>query len=343
MRWLAAEPGPAYSVLDVHNGWVEALRELGEQVIEYPLGSMLTFYDHALLEAGPGRFRKALTGEQATELATDRLCGALWKTRPDALLITSGFFVDGQVLDRARRDGVKVVVLGTESPYEDERQLKLAEHADVFLVDDPTNLGRFQAVTTAVYTPKAFRPSVHQPGPPDPMLACDLSFIGTGYPSRIELLEAMDLEGVDVLLAGNWQRLDDDSPLRRFVPGDVEECLDNATAAAVYRSTRVGLNLYRREAERPELAAGWSMGPRELEMAATGCFFLRDPRGEGDEVLHMLPRFTSPEEASALLRWYLDHPDQRAELAAQALAAVQGRTFDQSAATLLRLLDSFSA
>ncbi len=339
MRWLAAEPGPAYSVVDVHAGWVEALRNLGEHVIEYPLGSMLSFYDNALFEAGPGRFKKALTGEQATELATDRLCGALWKTRPDVLFIVSGFFIDGQVLERARRDGVKVVVLGTESPYEDERQLKLAEHADVFLVDDPTNLDQFQAVTNAVYMPKAFRPSLHKPGPVDPMLACDLSFVGTGYPSRIRFLEQMDLEGVDVLLAGNWQRLDEDSPLRKHIPGDLEECLDNEVTAAVYRSTKVGLNLYRRESQRPELSAGWSMGPRELEMAATGCFFLRDPRGEGDEVLHMLPRFNSPAEASALLRWYLDHPDQRAELARGALEAVQDRTFDNHAAQLMRLME----
>lgn len=339
MRWLAAEPGPAFSVLDVHVGWVEALRALGEHVIEYPLGSMLSFYDHALLEAGPGRFKKALSGEQATQLATDRLCGALWKTRPDVLLIVSGFFIDGQVLERARRDGVKVVILGTESPYEDERQLKLAEHADVFLVDDPTNLAAFQAVTNAVYMPKAYRPSIHKPGPVDPMLACDLSFIGTGYPSRIHFLEQMDLDGVDVLLAGNWQRLTEDSPLRKHVPGDLEECLDNEAAAAVYRSTRVGLNLYRREAERPELAAGWSMGPRELEMAACGLPFLRDPRGEGDEVLHMLPTFSSPGEASEQLRWWLNNPDRRAEAARGALEAVQDRTFDTNAAALMRLME----
>jgi hypothetical protein len=81
------------------------------------------------------------------------------------------------------------------------------------------------------------------------------------------------------------------------------------------------------------------MGPRELELAACGAFFLRDPRGEGDELLPMLPRFESPAEASALLRWYLDHPDQRAELAAAARSAVQDRTFDTNAARLLRLME----
>jgi len=339
VRWLAVHPGPAFSVHDTYVGWVEALRALGEHVVDYPLGDALTFYDHILFEAGPGAFRKALTGEQATQLAVDRLCGTLWKVRPDVLFIVSGFFTDDAVLDRARRDGVKVVVLTTEEPYEHDRHLKLAPHVDLMLADDPTNLEALQALTSAVYMPKAFRPSVHHPGPPDPMLACDFSFVGTGYPSRIRFLEQMDLAGVDVLLAGNWQRLAEDSSLRKHVPGDLEECLDNENAAAIYRSTAVGINHYRREANRPDLTAGWSMGPREVELAACGAFFLRDPRGEGDEVLHMLPTFTSPEEASALLRWWLNHPDQRAELARAACAAVQDRTFDNNAARLMRLME----
>lgn len=339
MRWLAVHPGPAFSVHDTYTGWVEALHAAGEKVAEFPLGSALTFYDSVLVEAGPGRFRKALSGEQATNLAVDRLAAALWKVRPDVLFIVSGFFTNEAVLEQARHDGTRIVLLCTEEPYEHDRHLKLAPHVDVVLADDPTNLAALQALTRAAYMPKAYRPSIHRPGPADPMLACDFSFIGTGYPSRIEFLEALDLDGVDVLLAGNWSRLAEDSPLRKYVPGDLEECLDNEDAAAIYRSTAVGINLYRREANRPELSAGWSMGPRELEMAASGCFFLRDRRGEGDELLPMLPRFDSPGEASALLRWYLDHPDQRAELAHAARAAVHDRTFDHNAAALMRLME----
>lgn len=338
MRWLAVHPGPAYSVHDTYVGWVEALRAAGEHVAVFPLGDALTFYDSVLVEAGPGMFQKALSPETATSLAVDRLVAALWKVRPDVLFIVSGFFTNHEVLDQARRDGTRIVLLCTEEPYEHDRHLKLAPHVDVMLADDPTNLEALQALTHAVYMPKAYRPAIHKPGPVDPLLACDFSLVGTGYESRIRFLEQMDLDGIDVLLAGNWQQLAEDSPLRKYVPGDLEDCLDNADAAAIYRSTAVGINLYRREANRPELSAGWSMGPRELELAACGAFFLRDPRGEGDELLSMLPRFNSPEEASALLRYYLARPEQRAELANAARTAVQDRTFDNHAAVLLRLL-----
>lgn len=338
MRWLACQPGPNFSVHDLHVGWCEALRAAGETVVEYPLASALTFYDTALLPTGANTFRKALTAEQATHLAADRLAGALWKVRPDALMLTSGFFLDPLVFERARLDGCSVVLLATEQPYELARETELARHCDITVVNDPTTLPAFQQVCEAYYQPHSYRPSVHTPGPALPELAADLAFVGTGYPSRIQFLEAMDLAGLDVLLAGNWQGLGEDSHLRRYVGHDVEECLDNDRTVDVYRSMKVGLNLYRREAERPELSAGWAVGPREVEMAACGAFWLREPRGEGDELFDMLPTFDTPEQASALLRWYLNHPDERQALARKARESIQDRTFDQAAARLLRLL-----
>lgn len=337
MRWLVTEPGPSFSVLDVYAGWVEALRNAGEKVVEHPLSSMLTLYDNAMFQVSAHQFRKALTAEQAMDLAADRLAGAMWKVRPDVLLVVSGFFAKYELLDIARHDGVTVVAVGTESPYEDERQLKLAEHCDVFLVDDPTNLEAFQAITRAEYMPKAYRPSLHCPGPADPVLAADLAFVGTGYPSRVQFFEAMDLAGLDVLLAGNWTRLPESSPLCRHVAHADQECLDNTGAVDIYRSAKVGINLYRREGD--EQRAGWSMGPRELELAACGSFFLRDPRPEGDEVLDMLPTFSTPAEASELLRYWLPRDDERAALAGKAREAIQDRTFDNNAARLLRLLE----
>jgi spore maturation protein CgeB len=74
-------------------------------------------------------------------------------------------------------------------------------------------------------------------------------------------------------------------------------------------------------------------------MAATGLFFLRDPRPEGDEVLRMLPRFSDPGEASEQLRWYLARDERRAELAQQAREAIMNRTFRHNAEELLKLLD----
>lgn len=348
MRILAAAPGPNFSVQDVHVGWVEALRELGQTVVEFNLSERLTFYDAALLEVGraadgSAAVRKALSAQQAQELAVNGLYAALYKVRPHLLLVTSAFFVPPELLDLARASRTKVVLLHTEEPYEHARQLALAEHADLNLINDPTNLAAFQALGPAEYIPHAYRPAIHHPGMPHPALAADLAFVGTGYASRVAFFEAMAnggrLDDLDILLAGNWQQLDESSPLRAYVAHDDADCLDNTQAAAIYRSMRVGLNLYRREAETPELAAGYAMGPREVEMASCGAFFLRDPRPEGDEALGMLPTFTGPDDASEQLRWWLTHPTERQSAADQARAAIAGRTFTAHATALLRHLD----
>jgi spore maturation protein CgeB len=238
----------------------------------------------------------------------------------------------------ARQQGTRVVLLHTESPYEEGRQRSLAPHADLNLLNDPTNLDQYEGVAPTLYVPHAYRPKLHHPGARAQIT--DFSFCGTGYPSRQGFFAELDLEGLSVELAGNWMTLPEDSPLRAYVTHDIDSCYDNDEAAELYRRTRVGLNLYRREAESEELMRGWSMGPREVEMAACGLFFLRDPRPEGDEVLDMLPTFNSPAEASDLIRYYLTHDSEREALASKARGAVADRTFTAHAARLLRLFRS---
>lgn len=344
MKWLVVHPGPNFSVADVYTGWCEALAAAGQKVSRYALDARLTFYGSVLLESDePGKFRQALTGKQATERAIDGLYSHLYRWQPDVLLVVSGFFVPHDLLDLARQRGTRVVLLHTESPYEDGRQLALAAHADLNLLNDPINIEAYRELAPTHYVPHAYRPQIHHPGPPSPDCAADFAFVGTGYPSRVAYFEAMHaagaLDGLDVLLAGNWQSLSDDSPLRKYVGHDLEHCLDNTDTADIYRSARVGINMYRREAEADHLAAGWAMGPREVEMAACGMFYLREPRGEGDKLLPMLPRATSPGEAGDALRWWLAHEDARKATARAAREAVSDRTFDHNAARLLGWLD----
>jgi spore maturation protein CgeB len=155
----------------------------------------------------------------------------------------------------------------------------------------------------------------------------------------VEFFEAMGLDGLDVILAGHWRGLAQDSPLRKYLAHDEDQCLDNIQAAGVYRSARAGINFYRREADEDCQAEGWAMGPREVEMAASGLFFLRDPRGEGDELLPMLPTFGSPADAGTQLRWWLGHDGHRQEAARKAREAVADRTFHNHAKRLLQLLE----
>lgn len=327
-------------------GWVEALRALGEDVLEYNLDKRLQVYDAALIETGSidegghPEVRKAFTREQAITNAIQGITSACYTWWPHVVLGVSSFFLSAWHLDVMRDRGHKVVLLMTESPYQDDEQLKRAEHADLTLLNDPANIEAYRRLGPAEYMPHAYRPSVHHPGPGSPELKSDFAFVGTGFASRVEFFEAMDFDGLDVLLAGTWPGLAEDSPLRRHMPGgEIVQCTGNEETAEIYRSARAGINFYRREAEPGHVGEGWAVGPREVELAACGTFFLRDSRPEGDELFPMLPVFDSPRDASEKLRWWLAHDGQREKAAAAARDAVAGRTFENHARRLLQLLD----
>jgi spore maturation protein CgeB len=326
VRILAVEPGPNFSVADIHDGWVQALTGLGVQVANLNLGDRLDFYARHLDPVG------------AVRMANNSLHAVCYQHRPDVLLVTSCFYLTAQCLDVIRASGTRVVILHTESPYEDDAQVERASRADLNLINDPTNLARFRQVAPTWYLPHAYRPDRHRPRAGQSEHASDFCFVGTGYPSRAAFFEQVDWSGVDVALGGHWQWLSPGSPLRKYVAHDIAECLPNEQAAELYAATKASANLYRREAERPELSGGWSMGPREVELAAMGVFFLRDPRGEGDELLPMLPTFAGPGDFGDKLRWWLAHDAEREEAAAGARAAVADRTYEAHARQLLRLL-----
>lgn len=337
MRILTVHPGPQFSVADCHNGWTRAFRELGCEVGELNLQDRLNFYESACQVDREGNVVTMLETEDAIRLAAKGISATCYEFWPDVLFVTSGFFVPPEILDLARARRTKVVLLHTEQPYELGRELTRAHHADLSLVNDPTHLHRFQEIGPAFYAPHCYDPKIHFPGPGS--RRSDLCFVGTGYPSRVTFLEQVDWTGIDVALGGNWGGLSEDSPLGSFVVHDREDCLDNAETVDLYRGAAMSANLYRQEADHPELSTGWSMGPREVELAACGVPFLRDPRPEGDEVLSMLPTFEGPEDFEAQLRWWLAHPEARASAAAAAREAVAERTFTANAAGLLRALE----
>jgi hypothetical protein len=117
--------------------------------------------------------------------------------------------------------------------------------------------------------------------------------------------------------------------------------MDNADAARLYRSAKVTANLYRKETSEGGQAAGWAMGPREVELAACGSFFMREPRGEGDDLFPMLPTFTTPAEFESQLRWWLAHPEERKAASVAARAAIADWTFTNTAARLLSIVDGY--
>lgn len=350
-RVLIVHPGPQFSVEDVYNGWHEAFAELGIKTKEYNLQDRLVFYSHAFLYTGEDdpqgrrKFRKAFSKpEEIIGVAANQIYSTCYRWWPDVILVISAFFIPDDTLEIMRSRGHKVVVLYTESPYEEPKQVRRAAHADVVLVNDPSRLDLYEAAgIRAHYMPHAYRPLIHHPGPGATGMETDFAFVGTAFPSRIEFFEKMQATGVfdriDVTLAGFWGNLPADSPLHPYMAHELDECVDNDVTAKIYRSAKLGINFYRR-AEADAYTDGVACGPREIEMAACGLPFLRDPRPESDELFgDILPAYHSPEEAAEQMRWWLAQDELREKAGQLLRARVRHRTFQANVQKLLKILD----
>lgn len=340
-RILVVDPGVDFSTMDVHRGIVKGLRACGATVGEFSLTDRLTAFSRAkVTDDDAGETRPMFPEFKMTvAVSNEMLRGAIWSLSPDLVVVISGHFVNDLTLRVCRARNMPVCAVMTEQPYELGRELRLAEQVDHVAVNDPTNIDRFRERCGSVfYRAHAYDPDVHHPnGRTDDMGAV---WVGTGYRSRIDWLERSHPswpDGFDVHLGGNWQELADDSPLRAHLmdQDDLESCVDNADVAALYRRARMTWNTYRRESEAGVHFAGRSCGPREIEAAASGCFFARERRPESDELFPMLPTIDDPAELGEVMAWVRDHDDERREAAMKAAEAVADRTFAASAADLL--------
>lgn len=341
MKILVVHPGAHYSVSDVYDGLCKGLAACGAEVGVVNLGDRLDMYSGAHISKD-GEWVRAFSREDAIKLAAKTIEVVCYEWWPDIVIIVTGSFISPEVWGVLARRPHHVVLWCTESPYEDDRQMQTARYVDTVIVNDPVNLNKFFNVNyRSWYLPHSYDPDRHKPGRAAKGQGCDFAFVGTGFPSRIEFFEKVDWSGIDARFAGNWSLVTDDSPLFPLLIANRQDCLDNADTAKLYRSAKVSANLYRKETSDGGSSDGWAMGPREVELAACETFFLREARGEGDEVLPMLPTFTTPTEFEDLLRWWLAHPKERKSAAVQARAVIADRTFAETASRLLSLIDGY--
>jgi spore maturation protein CgeB len=306
-------------------------------------------------ECGHPQYRRAMTDDQAALQAMAGMSHCLYTFWPQMVFFVSAFFTTAAQLQLIRERRHKIVMLHTESPYQDDEQMRRGQFADLNLLNDPSNIEAWKQLDGPVmYQPHSYDPEIHRPHAnlleklADDGYESDFSFVGTMFTSRKEFFEKLreasgNFEGINVAMGGSGWSQDymDGSPLLDYLGHPRDTSVDNKETARVYRNSKVGINFYRREGEDTHAGEGWAMGPREIEMAAAKLPFLRDPRGEGDEVLHMLPRYHSPEEAAEQLKWLLAHPNEREKMADEAFEAIRERTFLNHAKKLMGNLDKW--
>lgn len=355
MKVLLVHPGASWSTADVEAGLREGLQHHGVEIIRYRLDVRF----ERSMSWLHGAWRKAKhtnpsipkpsTADAVYQAGIGALEMAL-RHQVDVVLVVSGMLLHPDVLVLMRRAGLRTTVLFTETPYDLDQELRLAALADGCWTHERTAVATFRAVNPqAGYLPHAWAPARHRvdhPSDPPDVRRHDVVFVGSGFPERIAWFNAIDWTGIDLGLYGTWT----DSGLTPALAGAVMGAeIANQQTAALYRRATIGLNLYRTQAGWGTRAAplpypAESLNPRAYELAACGVFHLSAARAEIADVFgDLVPTFTSPAEAEALIRQWLADPEGRARVRAALPACVAESSWVERAARVIGDLEALLA
>lgn len=340
-RVMLIHPGASFSTHDVWAGLEYGLKANDVEIINYRL-------DRAL---GVSQALVAAAIEQDVldspvdvfGLATSEAIAAAVHYEPDVIIVVSGGNVPPMraaqfaKLAQQRLKPLTTVLYDTESPYATKYLKHLARHFDLVLTNERTSLEAFDHPNVR-YVSHAYHPDAHYPRASDP--EHDVSFIGTGFPERQALFDAIDWAGIDFLKLGVlWGDHDHPNTI------NPTSAVANTDTAHYYRTTRININHHRTStifgtgehiSER-----AYSLGPRAYEIAACGAFQLcDDSRQELFDVFgDTIPTYRAGDAAdlSDKIRYYLDRPEERAARAADALARVQPHAWPVRAADILAM------
>ena len=194
--------------------------------------------------------RKAMDRDAALATAAHEILRPAYPCWPDVVLLVSAFWYPPYLLDMMRGRGMKVVLLHTESPYQDDEQLVRAAHADMNLLNDPVNIeprtGTRPRRVHAARLPADASTTRRRSAPTRNRTSRSSA---PGSPPGSSSSSQMDLAGLNVRLAGPWMDLPETRRCGTGPPTDPDDCVDNHDTAGIYRQARTGINLYRPESE----------------------------------------------------------------------------------------------
>lgn len=328
MKFLIVHPGSSVSTHDVFMGLHEGIRALGHQITIYPLDRKI---------AAAGKFlndQRAIEIEQMkmdlppcashTEILLQASEGlvvrALWGA-VDWVVIVSGMYVPLHTLQTLKLAKIKIALVLTESPYDEEFEAKWSKYADVTFTNERTTADKIGAI----YLPHAWRRGLHDRSKesltdvlPSPTSRHDCVFVGTGFGERVEWLKRYADSGGPLSLYGTWPQPEMKPYLADPEREDGEWIVTNEQATALYAHARCSLNLYRTSkgdtgfSDAPQhIAHAESMNPRAYELAAAGCLYVSTPRAEiGEKFGDLVPQVSTPEEGADAVKRMLAMPNE---------------------------------
>lgn len=343
MKIMVVASPHAFATRDVYTGHVNGLRAaLGEEnVVTYDIIPRYNIF-HMWTEWLEGKLGYVPRELAANVMAAEPVFGAAHWHNVDVVYFVSPMYFPMSIVQLLRKDGFKAWAYFTECPYEDEFWARSqANHFDYCFVNDKNSVPRFRMFNEKTfYVAHAYDPARHYPGRGPTRGHEHVVYVGTGFPARRKLLESVDWSGIDLRVYGNWEEVSDSSSLKPYIR---PRLVHNEFTAAIYRGASIGISMHREErqwgsGDLIDPGEAYSLGPRSYELAACGLVQVSDRRPEIAEIFgNSVPTFWNPESLEESVRYLLENPAMRRELASQQLDAVRPHTVEARARQMLTI------
>ncbi|MDU4696612.1 MAG: DUF3880 domain-containing protein [Paenibacillus sp.] len=255
------------------------------------------------------------------------------RLRPDLVLVMNSLHVfppDHAVqMERIREMGIRTAVWFVDDPYFTDDTIALALSYDLVFTHEVecVPLYRSLGVRSVHHLPLAANPHQFRPVPARPEYRYDICFIGNAFWNRVALFDRLSsfLQDKRVLIAGfHWDRLPRYELLSRFIrPGwvPVEETV------RYYNASKIVLNIHRptqagQDNRNGRDTPGGSINPRTYEIAGCGAFQITDIRSDLASYYqpgYDIETFRDEVELEAKIRYYLEHEEERRQIAWRSL------------------------
>lgn len=327
-----------------HNPHFVTVTEYVERAVRSLGHDLITFDDRRHLF--PGRFRRKFPVLQLVSVGhINRRLVRLAKARqPDVIIVTGGHRVTGYSLKWFAHQRIPAVLWTTDSPRASDMLFTTAPLYHHLFCQGTEYIDVFQqmGLAHAEWLPMACDPEVHRrveiSGAEKLKFGSDVVFVGSYYPQRAEMLQAV-LHHHPTLWGPGWDVLPPTSPLRACIRGAHTQ---PDTWTKIYSASKIVLSIHYCDSENrfPVHQAS----PRVFEAMACGAFVLTDRQKDvlslfkdGEQVV----AFSDGADLDRKIAYYLQHADERERIAAAGRQEVlKSHTYENR---LCRLLDRIGA
>ncbi len=319
MKILVLEPIEGGSI-PVVNHCVEALLQLGHRVatfrgsIFYPVLSYLRktirLPSHHPAYASFGKLLNDITMYMIDDIEPDLLFG----------VSQSPFF--RQNLSYCSKKGVKIACWFVEDCHRFTSWKNIAPYCNFFFIiqKEPIISQLKRICTNTKYLPLAANPKIHRPlklsHSEKERWGADISFVGAGYPNRIELFSRL-LHFKSFKIWGNDWNMAKDTPLYHKIQENGRR-VTTEEYVKIFNASKINLNVH--SSMNPlEIGAGDFVNPRTFEIAACRAFQIVDKRSLLAELFtpDELVTFASMDELITLIDDFLASDYARKECASK--------------------------